>query len=286
MTFSYRSLIQGGLARSCAVAVLVLTLGSQGAMAQDADVDALVEALALDEIVTIMREEGLAYGEQIGVEMFGDMPPADWDEVVSNIYDAEWMEDEVRAALTEATGETDLGPIIEFFTTAPGADFIDLEVSARRAMLDEEVEQMAKEAAAVAIAENSPLFQQVERFVAANELIETNVVGAMNSTYAFFLGLKDGGGFPADMSESDMLGDVWAQEPALRANTEEWVYSFLVMAYSPATPDDIEAYIAFSESESGQAANRLVFAAFDSMFDDISFALGRAAARFMATQEL
>lgn len=280
-----RAVMRDGL---CGVAAMALALlvAPQGAAAQTADVDALYEALALDEIVEIMREEGMAYGAQIGADMFGGTPPADWDAIVSRIYDTERMESEVRAALETATAGMDLGPVVDFFTTEPGAGFIDLEVSARRAMLDEEVEQMAKEAAAVAMADQTPLFAQVERFVAANDLVETNVVGALNSTYAFYLGLMDGGGFPADMTESDMLADVWSQEPSIRANTEEWVYSFLVMAYGPAAPEDLEAYIAFSESEAGQAANRVVFGAFDGMFEGISLALGRAASRFMATQEL
>jgi hypothetical protein len=96
----------------------------------------------------------------------------------------------------------------------------------------------------------------------------------------------DGGAFPAEMTESDILSDVWAQEPEIRANTEEWIYSFLIMAYDPVAPEDIEAYIAFSETDAGRAANRAIFAAFDGMFEDISLALGRAAARYMATQEL
>jgi len=285
MMNSERAVMRDGL---CGVAAMALALlvAPQGAAAQTADVDALYEALALDEIVEIMREEGMAYGAQIGADMFGGTPPADWDAIVSRIYDTERMESEVRAALETATAGMDLGPVVDFFTTEPGAGFIDLEVSARRAMLDEEVEQMAKKAAAVAMADESPLFAQVQRFVAVNDLVETNVVAAMNSTYAFYLGLMDGGAFPAEMTESDILGDVWAQEPMIRANTEEWVYSFLVMAYGPAAPEDLEAYIAFSESEAGRAANRVVFGAFDGMFEGISLALGRAASRFMATQEL
>ncbi len=189
-------------------------------------------------------------------------------------------------ALAAATAGQDIGPILAFFTSEPGSTFIDLEVSARQAMLDPEVEQMAKEAAAVAMADESPLYAQIERFVAANDLVETNVVAAMNSTYAFYLGLMDGGAFPAEMTESDILGDVWAQEPMIRANTEEWVYSFLLMAYGPLSPEDMEAYIAFSETDAGRAANRAIFAAFDGMFEEISLALGRAAARYMATEEL
>jgi hypothetical protein len=267
---------------SLAVVIAPLALPAQEAPAPDA----LFDALRLTEMVGIMREEGLAYGAEIGSDLFGGAPPANWETTVSDIYDPARLEAQVRQALAEATAEMDTGPIVAFFTTAPGSTFIEMEVSARRALLDEEVEQMAKEQAAVAMVDQTPLFQQVSRFVEVNDLVETNVVAAMNSTYAFYLGLMDGGAFPPDMTESDMLGDVWEQEAMIRANTEEWVYSFLLMAYGPLPPEDLEAYIAFSETDAGRAANRAVFGAFDGMFEDISLALGRAAARYMATEEL
>ncbi len=273
---------------SLSVLATGLVLGPLSVSAQEAgpDVQALFEALRLSDIVQVMRDEGIAYGDEIGADLFGSSPPADWQETVAEIYDPARLEPQVLDALAVATAGQDIGPILDFFTQAPGSTFIDLEVSARQAMLDPEVEQMAKEAAAVAMADESPLFAQVQRFVAVNDLVETNVVAAMNSTYAFYLGLMDGGAFPAEMTESDILGDVWAQEPMIRANTEEWVYSFLLMAYGPLSPEDMEAYIAFSETDAGRAANRAIFAAFDGMFEEISLALGRAAARYMATEEL
>jgi hypothetical protein len=269
-----------------ALPALVLAAWPVVAPAEGDDSAALFEALRLPEMLQIMREEGLEYGAEIGVDLFGGTPPGDWEEAVDKIYDPERMEAQVMAALEAATADVDLAPIVAFFTTVPGSTFVELEVAARRALLDDDVEQMAKEAAAMAMAEEDPLLDQVRRFVAANDFVEANVVSAMNSTYAFYLGLMDGGGFPAEMTEQDILGDVWAQEGTIRANTEEWIYSFLLMAYGPVPAEDIEAYIAFSESPEGRAANRIIFSAFDGMFEDMSLALGRVAARYMATQEL
>lgn len=265
---------------------LVLVVWPGVAPAEGADAAALFEALRLPEMLEIMREEGLEYGAEMGVDLFGGTPPAEWTGAVDTIYDAARMEAQVMAALEAATVEVDLEPIVAFFTTAPGATFVDLEVAARRALLDDDVEQMAKEAAAVAMADGSPLVDQVRRFVRTNDYVESNVVAAMNSTYAFYLGLMDGGGFPAQTTEQDILADVWAQEAMIRANTEEWIYSFLLMAYGPVPSGDLETYIAFSESPEGRAANRIVFSAFDGVFEDMSLSLGRVAARFMATQEL
>ena len=171
-------------------------------------------------------------------------------------------------------------------TAEPGESFVRLEASARRALLDDEVEQAANEAAAVAMVDQTDRFQQIERFVETNGIVESNVVGAMNANYAFFQGLLQGGAFDGEMTEDQILADVWSREPEIRANTTEWVYSFLLMAYEPMTDSDMEAYIAFSETEAGERLNRAIFDAFDGLFEDVSRDLGRGAARFVVSETL
>jgi hypothetical protein len=258
--------------------------------AVSAEVQALYDALALSDMVGIMREEGLIYGEEIAADMFGGAASAqalqDWNRTVAKIYDAPRMEAEIKATLARTLEGQDVAAMVAFFTSAPGTDFIRLEVTARRAFLDDEIESIAKEAAAVAIADQSPRYTLIRRFVEANDLVETNVVGAMNSNFAFYIGMMKGGALPVELTEQELLADVWSREEEIRANTLEWVYSFLLMAYEPLPEADIEAYIAFSETAPGRALNRAVFAAFDDMFENISMALGQASSVYMQGQEL
>ncbi len=53
-----------------------------------------------------------------------------------------------------------------------------------------------------------------------------------------------------------------------------------------ATEADLEALIAFSETEAGRVLNRAVFRAFDQRYSEISRALGIAAARYLTTEAL
>lgn len=251
-----------------------------------ADVTALYAALAMPEIVQIMREEGLAYGAEVGADLFGGTPTPAWSTIVETIYDPARMEADVMAALAEATAGQDLAPVIAFFTSDPGQNFIRLEVSARRALLDDDLDSIAKEAAAMVAADQTPRYDQLRRFVEVNDLVETNVVGALNSTYAFYLGLQAGGALPGDLTEDQILADVWSQEAEIRANTTEWVYAFLNLAYDPLSDADMEMYIAFSETDAGALLNRAVFGAFDGVFEDISLSLGRAASKFMTSEAL
>jgi len=111
-------------------------------------------------------------------------------------------------------------------------------------------------------------------------------MGAMNSNYAFFLGLAEGGAFGGDMSEERILSDVWAQEPEIRISTTEWVYAFTLLAYQPLDDADLAIYTDFAETGPGQRINRALFEAFDGEFEAISRALGRAAAQEMASRDL
>ena len=73
-------------------------------------------------------------------------------------------------------------------------------------------------------------------FIETNNLIETNVAGALNTNYAFYMGLMDGQAFGGALTEEQVLSDVWSQEAEIRSNTTEWLYAFLWMAYQPPEP--------------------------------------------------
>lgn len=254
--------------------------------AHEAQVDALFEALQLSEMTEIMREEGLSYGEDLAADLLPGGNSSDWQAAVSAIYDTDVMAQTLRSGMITGLADADVAAMTAFFTAEPGVTIIDLEVSARRALLDENIDQAAKENAAIAMADNTDLYQSVDAFVEANDLIDSNVVSALNSSYAFYLGLIDGGAMPPGMTPDVALDDVWSREAEIRANTTEWVYAFLLMAYQPLDDADLQAYIAFSETEAGASLNDALFQAFSAMFDEMSRGLGLAASRFMLTQEL
>lgn len=249
-------------------------------------VEALFAQLQMPEMIEVMRLEGIDYGKQVATDLIPGGSDADWVDAVNKIYDADRMRTEVIDGFHAALDGQDTAAMLEFFTTEPGKTIAGLEVSARRAMLDDAVESASKDAAALAMADRTARFQQIERFIAANDLIETNVAGGLNANYAFYMGLKDGGGLPGSTTLDQILSDVAGQEDQVRQSTTEWLYSFLMLAYHPLSDADLETYIAFSETDPGQALNRAIFTSFDALFEDVSRQLGVAAAARMGTQDL
>ncbi len=108
--------------------------------------------------------------------------------------------------------------------------------------------------------------------------------GALNASFHFYRGLVDGGAF--EMTESDILRDVWDQEDNTRNDTREWLFAFLLMAYGPLEDGELSDYVALSGTDAGQALNRALFAGYNRMYDELSYALGLAAAQQMKTQDL
>ncbi len=267
------------------VMLLVCCLGPVAA--QDAErAGPLYRALGLPEIVAIMREEGIDYGLELEADLFPGQGGARWAAMVEQIYDLGRMEATVLGRLDAGLSEQDLAPMEDFFLSERGRRIVRLEVTARRALLDESVDEASRAALEDLVQAGDPRLDLIRDFAEANALVENNVVGALNSNYAFYTGLAEGGAFPGDMTEEQILTDVWSQEQAIRDDTEEWLYSYLVMAYRPLSDDDIEAYTAFSSTEAGAVLNRALFDAFDEMFGALSLALGRAAAGFLAGEEL
>ena len=272
--------------RPFATVVLTVLSAPWAHAASEQDVVSLTDALGLPELIEVMREEGVDYARSIEEQLFPGRGGAAWMETASAIYDAGEMTETVVSTMTDTLAEVEVDGLIAFFTSPRGREIVSYEVSARRALMNEDVEEAAQARLAELQLAEDPDLDLIDRFVEANDLVESNVMGAMNSNYAFYQGLTDGGAFEDAMTESDILADVWAQEDSIRAETSAWVYSYLVMAYRPLGTDDLEAYVALSETPEGRALNRALFAGFDRMYGGISRELGAAAAEFMKGQDI
>ena len=62
--------------------------------------------------------------------------------------------------------------------------------------------------------------------------------------------------------------------------------AFLLMAYEPLEPEDLQAYVEFYRTPAGRVLNRAMFDAFNRMYEELSYILGRAVARHMQSEKL
>ncbi|SNT27070.1 DUF2059 domain-containing protein [Antarctobacter heliothermus] len=265
-------------------ALALLTCLVMSVPARAERVDDLMDALQVEAMLGIMRTEGMAYGEELAGDMLPGGSSAPWRDLLAQIYDSDSMRAVVRTGISQTIEDTDPKPLIAFFSSDLGQRIVQLELAAREAMIDDAVEEAAREAYREMKDDEDPRLDQLRRFVEVNDLLEANVTGALNASFQFYSGLVDGGGL--QLSEGDILSDVWSQEDETREDTREWLFAYLLLAYEPLENEELDAYIALSETSQGRALNRALFAGFNAMYDEISYALGLAAAQQMQQQEL
>lgn len=269
-----------------AVAQQQPTAPAQGGAPAEAAASRLSELLQLPALMEIMQDEGVAYGEELQADLFPGQGGADWLAAVERIYAPDRLTPifaEVFAAELEGT---DTGAMTAFFEADPGARAVDLEIAARRALLDDGVEEAADLQLEEMLATESPRLLAIEEFAEAGDLIESNVLGGLNANLAFYRGMIDGGGLPAETSEAQLLADVWSQEDAIRTETRDWLFAYLALAYDPMSDEELQVYTDFSASPAGTALNRALFAGFDAVFTKVSYELGLGAAHYLAGQDI
>lgn len=242
-------------------------------------------AMKLYEAVDILVEEGRISALDLDDSMFPGRGGPVWEEEVTRIYTPEPRAAELRAVVESMLSETDLDPLLAFVESETGQRIMTLEISARRAFMDPDMEELATEAFADAQETRPRLHAQVTAFTQANDLVEANVEGAFRSNAAFAFGIHEAGAF-AELSVDELVAQMWAGEDVVRADIEAWLYAYQMTAYAPLDDEEFAAYIALSETEEGQALNAAIMGGFDALFADLSYDLGRAAGRFMAQQDL
>lgn len=270
--------------RSLAAPLLAGVLACASVFPAWADARDLSRVLKLTEVIDILHAEGMDYAENIETQMLPGGGGAFWQQIVDRLYDKAAMEQVLTDTLASDMSAAQIEDSIAFFGSAQGQSILSFENAARAAMSDPEIEDIARAAYIDLRDSGDPRLDQIDRFVEANDLVERNVAGALSSQFQFFRGLADGEAFA--MSEDDILADVYGQEPEIRADTEDWLFGFLLMAYQPLSDDDMEAYIAFSATDSGKALNAALFEGFERMYRDISYGLGLAASRAMVGSDL
>jgi len=237
-------------------------------------------ALKMEEVFNILRDEGIASAIKTAEEDDSITASPAWTSRISNIYTIEKMDAAFRHGMggddaLEASEEA-----LEFFESELGRRIVEIELDARRALSADEVEAVMREKVLALAEENPERLEMYERFIEVNNLVDSNVMGALNSNLAFYRGLGTNPLFGA-MDERSMLAQVYEQEAEIREDMEDWTMNFSALAYELLSDDELKTYIDVSDTKAGQIMNTALFAGFDKVFEMHSFELGRAMAEFM-----
>ncbi|MEJ6388570.1 hypothetical protein [Gymnodinialimonas ulvae] len=248
---------------------------------------AMFEAMGLYEVLGIMAQEHYQGAEALEASMFPGEGGASWQAQIATFYSHDRLVSLFEDSFPrDALSAEHVTVITEFMRSPVGQRLIEGEIAARRAFLDASALEQGSAALVSAMEAEDVRLETLLAFNEVNDLIHRNVSGAMNARFAFFRGLVDGGAFDDDMGEDFMLDDVWSQEPAIRQDTIEWLFSFQFTAYSGLDNADLQAYVDHSLTDAGQAIIAALFVAFDDMIGALSYEMGYAAAGYIGGEDI
>lgn len=257
-----------------------------------AGADDLSRAYLLPELFDIMASEGRTSVLAEGAVPLEGRALADFERDVARIYDPAAMHDAFVASLLSELGSKPeiLEDALDFAQTDLGKRVLRLEISAREAMLDDELDQIARMALEEAREAEDDTRQaarldMIRARADANDLTELNVSLGLNTSYAYYQGMMSENAVNG-LDDEQLLYLVWAQEPEIRLDIEDWIESYFMMAYQPLSDDELQEFIDYVSTPLAQGFNRAMFRAFDALFTDISVSVGRALGRRLTGEDL
>ncbi|MGR3802322.1 hypothetical protein [Marinibacterium profundimaris] len=253
-------------------------------VAADGPAQALTDALRLEELAGLIRAEGLADAGTFVPPGPSGKTSDDTLARIEALFNPAMIRAEMQAALAAGMERDAQIRAMNFFDAPRGKSLVRMELDARAAISDPDVEAIARSDWAMRQDDSDQTIQLLKRFAEVNSLVERNTASTMTARYHFLCGLAVGaGGIP---DEDAILSQVWSRQDMIRADTENWLMGYLMMAYAPADDADLKAYVAFSETPAGQAMNAALFDGFEAAYARISYGLGLIAGQATLGQEL
>lgn len=274
------------------VTLFIALLMFGATLTRPAQAEDLSRALLLPELFGIMAIEGRSSVLADGSTPLQGRALEQFAQDVERIYQPERMLAEFLRVLDAELADAPevRADALEFAASDLGRRILRLELAAREALLDDDVDMLARMAlddarAGMAGEDGFQRLKQVRARVDANELVELNVSLGLNTSFAYYRGMLAENAVHG-MSSDMLLQLVWAQEPEIRADIEDWIESYFLMTYQPLSAPDMQDFVEYVGTPLAQEFNRAMFRAFDKVFSEISFQVGRALGRRLNVEEL
>ncbi|MEL6884272.1 MAG: hypothetical protein AAFP87_07160 [Pseudomonadota bacterium] len=250
----------------------VLMIAATLPLRADTAASRLVDAMGIPALIVSFTQDGMASARDLDASFLGGQGGDVFFETVRRLHDPARMEAELRAAMTAALDPAAARQALVFFESDQGTRIIELEVEARRAMVDDALEEAAK-----AAADNAG--DAVLRLLSVRDLVDGNTDIAVAAQAAFFDGLA----FASGTSDRP---DIESRRGVIAEETRQWLTGYYMLVASALPEDDFDTYIAFWETEVGQAVDDAMYAAFETSYVSLSYGLGQAVGRLMPQNDL
>ena len=244
----------------------------------------LYDALQMDRVNEIIRVEGIRDAQGTGEAYLSANSVERFVDQAKSVYQLDIMEKDFKRLMTENLSTSDANEILLFYRRPIGKIASELEVSARVAISETEIEEMAKTELKEAKALKNTRLDEIESVIKTLELVEQNLIGAYAAQFAFMYELSKLG--LLELSRQEMIDIITNDEEKLKGEILEWLMAFSHMAYAPMSDEEFSVYNDFSKSDLGIALNKALFSVYNEMAKDQSQSLANILGEFMRSEDL
>ena len=241
-------------------------------------------ALHMDEVVAVMRQEGLDEAEATAEIYLKNSVRNNFDGAVDALYAEASIKGQLLNGLRAALSESDAELALEFYRTPLGMLVGKLETTGRVAISNDAVEEMAISIAQKALQAKDERAELLQSAADEMGLTEYNLSGAFAARYAFLSGLSEAD--ELGISQDQIIELIAADEDSLRAEIDQWVLGFVFMAYRPLSDTELSDYLAFQMSSIGKALNQALFESFNAVSIPNAGQLGKLLATALQARDL
>ena len=238
----------------------------------------------MDRVNEIIRVEGIRDAQGTGEAYLSANSVERFVDQAKSVYKLDSMEKEFKRLLTENLSTSDANEILLFYRRPIGKLASELEVSARVAISETEIEEMAKTMLKEAKVLKNTRLDEIESVIKTLELVEQNLIGAYAAQFAFMYELSKLG--VLELSRQEMIDIITNDEEKLKGEILEWLMAFSHMAYAPMSDEQFSVYNDFSKSDLGIALNKALFSVYNEMAKDQSQSLANILGEFMKSEDL
>lgn len=244
----------------------------------------LYAALNLQEIVAIMRQEGLEEAEATIEIYLKDMRKESFDTSIDILYSETSMASHILSGLETALSEPDAEIALAYYQTPLGVLVSKLETTARLAISDDAVEEMAVSVVNKALQSGDKRAKLLQKAAADMKLTEYNLSGAFSTRFAFLSGLAEAE--ELGITQDQIINLIAQDRDNLRDEIDKWVLGYVYMTYGPLSDEQLSQYLTFQMSNTGEVLNRALFEVFNELSVENAGQLGKLLATAIQARQL
>lgn len=265
------------------IAAIFIWMQAALALANDA-IDDLSHLLQLQSTAELMQDEGMRNARSTSEDFTGQALGA-WDaDGLAAIYAPERSLTLFRQAFAARLSADEIVTLIEAFAAPFAARVVALEVSARAAISDEDIEAVAIEMLNEVLTSDRNRVALIDEIIEVNDLISLNLDGGEVILLEFYKTLAAGNARGIDYGV--ITEEIRSQRPERQEDLVEWLRAFFVMAYSDLSDEELLQVLALYETEEAQKAIGAMFEVFNLVEIEAMRKLGDTIARQMNTSKL